>query len=111
VDLRLEHDVHHYLGHSRQRTRSQHLTRRQERRVLSQRNTMTDDRPRISQRAGCRSLSRQGVARGRQSCRASCLPDPSRSDLVTSQLPPELIQLPDARGRRAHGAPRLSALS
>jgi hypothetical protein len=71
VDLRLEHDVQHYLGHSTQRTRTWHLTGREERRVLSQRNTMTDDRPLISPRVV---LSRQGVARGRQSCRASCLP-------------------------------------
>jgi hypothetical protein len=74
ADLRLEHHVHHYLGHSRQRTGRPPLTRRQARRVLAQRNTMTDYRPPIGQRAGCRSLSRQGVARGRQSCRASCLP-------------------------------------
>ncbi len=45
VDLGLEHDVHHYLGHSTQRTRTVHLTSPEERRVLSQRNTMmTDDR-------------------------------------------------------------------
>jgi len=52
VDLRLEHDVHHYLGHSTQRTRTQHLTCREERRVLSQRNTMTDDRQLIKAAGG-----------------------------------------------------------
>ena len=52
VDLRLEHDVHHYLGHSTQRTRTLHLTCREERRVLSQRNTMTDDRQLIKPAGG-----------------------------------------------------------
>jgi hypothetical protein len=52
VDFRLEHDVHHYLGHSRQRTRTLHLTCREERRVLSQRNTMTDDRQLIKPAGG-----------------------------------------------------------
>lgn len=74
VDLRLEHDVHDYLGHSTQRTRTQHLTCREERRVLSQRNTMTDDRQLIKPAGGISVPRRQGVARGRQSCRASCLP-------------------------------------
>jgi hypothetical protein len=53
VDLGLEHDVHNYLGHSTQRTRTWHLTGREERRVLSQRKRKTDDRPLTCQRADC----------------------------------------------------------
>ncbi len=45
MNLRLEHHVHHYLRHAAQRTRTWHLTGPRERRVLSQRNTMSDDRP------------------------------------------------------------------
>ena len=71
VDLGLEHDVDNYLGHSTQSTADLHLTGAQERRVLSQRNRTTDDRPPASRAGG---LTMQGVARGRQSCRASCLP-------------------------------------
>lgn len=74
VDLGLEHDVHHYLGHAAQRTRIWHLTGPEERRVLSQRKRKTDDRPLTCQRAD---LNRQGVARGRQCRRASCLPIPT----------------------------------
>jgi len=51
MDLGLEHDVDNYLGHSRQRTRTRHLTRQEERRVLSQRSTKTDDRPLTCRRA------------------------------------------------------------
>jgi hypothetical protein len=51
TDLRLEHDVDNYLGHSTQRTAEAHLTGAQERRVLSQRDRNTDDRPPASQRA------------------------------------------------------------
>ena len=71
VDLGLEHDVDNYLGHSTQSTADLHLTGAQERRVLSQRNRTTDDRPPASRR---RPDHAKGVARGRQSCRASCLP-------------------------------------
>jgi hypothetical protein len=52
VDLGLEHDVHNYLGHSTQRTRTWHLTGREERRVLSQPKRKTDDRPLTCRRAG-----------------------------------------------------------
>jgi hypothetical protein len=41
TDLGLEHDVDNYLGHSTQRTRTGHLTGREERRVLSQRSQKT----------------------------------------------------------------------
>jgi hypothetical protein len=51
VDLGLEHDVDNYLGHSTQSTADLHLTGAQERRVLSQRNRTTDDRPPASRRA------------------------------------------------------------
>jgi hypothetical protein len=37
MDLGLEHDIDNYLGHAAQRTRTGHLTGREERRVLSQR--------------------------------------------------------------------------
>ena len=51
VDLGLEHDVHNYLGHAAQRMRSRHLTWQEERRVLSQRSTKSDDRPLTCRRA------------------------------------------------------------
>jgi hypothetical protein len=71
MNFGLEHDVDNYLGHAAQRTRSGHLTGQEERRVLSQRGNKIDDRPPTRRQAA---LSRLGVARGRQSCRASCLP-------------------------------------
>lgn len=51
TDLGLEHDIDNDLGHRTQRTAEAHLTGVQERRVLSQRNRNTDDRPPASQRA------------------------------------------------------------
>ncbi len=51
MDLRLEHDVHNYLGHAAQRTRTRHLTWQQERRVLSQRSKKSNDRPLTCRRA------------------------------------------------------------
>jgi hypothetical protein len=51
VDLGLEHDIDNNRGHSTQRTADLHLTSAQERRVLSQRNRTTDDRPPASRRA------------------------------------------------------------
>src|SRR5258708_15536359 len=51
MDLGLEHDVDNYPGHSTQRTRTRHLTRQEERQVLSQRSTKTDDRPLTCRRA------------------------------------------------------------
>jgi hypothetical protein len=51
MDLGLEHDVDNYLGHSTQRTRTGHLTGREERRVLSQRSNKTDERRLTCRRA------------------------------------------------------------
>jgi len=51
TDLGLEHDVDNYLGHAAQRTRTGHLTKREERRVLSQRSKKTDNRRLTCRRA------------------------------------------------------------
>src|SRR5262249_49823952 len=51
MDLGLEHDVDNYLGHAAQRTRTGHLTEREERRVLSQRSKKTDNRRLTCRRA------------------------------------------------------------